>query len=96
MKKLILAAAIVAMASVGASSNEMDDAMKKIGPAYMCGPTHEFREALDTLRQSLLSAGVPATLAMYAVDGVSNYARKEFASKRETITADECVEKYHR
>ncbi|MEY9629881.1 hypothetical protein [Sinorhizobium fredii] len=95
MKKIVLAA-IAAALPVGAFANEIDDAMKRIGPAYMCGPTHEYRDALDGLKQALLNAGVPEVLAGYAVNGISNFVTEEHASKRETITAKECAEAYGR
>lgn len=95
MKKTVLAA-VAAMLPAGASANEIEDAMKRIGPAYMCGPTHEYREALDELKQALLGAGVPEMLAGYAVEGISDFVTREHAAKRETITAKECTEVYGR
>ncbi|RVI58539.1 hypothetical protein [Sinorhizobium meliloti] len=95
MKKIVLTA-IAAALPAGVFANEIDDAMKRIGPAYMCGPTHEYREALDALNKALLSAGVPDMLAQYAIAGVSGYVKKEHAKKRETITAKECSEVYGR
>jgi hypothetical protein len=95
MKKTVLAA-VAAILPTGASANEIEDAMKRIGPAYMCGPTHEYREALDELKQALLGAGVPETLAGYAIDGVSDFVTREHAAKRQTITAKECAEVYGR
>ncbi|MDW9463712.1 hypothetical protein GOA57_28145 [Sinorhizobium meliloti] len=95
MKKIVVTA-IVAALPIGAVANEIDDAMKRIGPAYMCGPTHEYRDALDGLKQALLNAGVPDMLAGYAVSGISSFVTKEHASKRETITAKECAEAYGR
>lgn len=95
MKKIVLVA-ITAALPAGAFANEIDDAMKRIGPAYMCGPTHEYRDALDGLTQALLNAGVPDVLTGYAVSGISNYVTKEHAKKREMITAKECAEVYGR
>lgn len=95
MKKIVLAA-VAAMLPLNAFANEIDEAMKRIGPAYMCGPTHEYREALDGLKRALLDAGVPEVLSGYAVSGISDYVSKEHAKKRETITAKECADVYGR
>ena len=95
MKRIVLAAVTAALPA-GAFANEIDDAMKRIGPAYMCGPPHEFRDALDRLNQALLKAGVPKMLAGYAISGLSDYVTKEHAAKRETITAKECKDVYGR
>ncbi|MNL60026.1 hypothetical protein D3C87_1838010 [compost metagenome] len=94
--KALIPVAVATIIAFDASANEIDDAMKRVGPAYMCGPTHEYRDALDGLNKALLNAGVPEILAGYAINGISSFVAKEHATKRETITAKECAEVYGR
>ena len=79
----------------GATAGPIDDAMKKIGPAYMCGPQYEYTEALAALRFELKKAGVTDILADYALAGVREAADANKAA-RDKITAAECAAKYGR
>ncbi len=72
----------------------MHQALKKVGPSYLCGATHQYRDAIEGLRMSMLEAGVPDTLAKLSVNALDAYIKKEHGEKRATITADECKNIY--
>lgn len=95
MKRTVLAA-LVAMTTFSAYANEIDDAMKRVGPAYMCGPEYEYRASLSDLKSALLDAGVPESLAVYAVTGISEWIVKEHSANRKTMTAEDCNRVYGR
>jgi hypothetical protein len=94
MKALIAAIALSAFAS-HASANAIQDALKKVGPAYMCGPHHEYLDALSALRFELVKAGLTERLADYTIEGVRKAAEAN-ADVREQLTAAECATKYGR
>lgn len=95
MRKFLAATFVIAAAGT-AQAGPIDDAMRKIGTAYMCGPTFEYNEALEALRNEMLKAGVPDVLAGYSVSGIDEFVRREHAAKRASITKEECAAKYGR
>jgi membrane-bound lytic murein transglycosylase B len=94
MKRVLLATAVLACAST-AHANGVQDAMKKIGPAYMCGANFEYTAALDNLRSELLNAGLSASMADAALVDVRKTAEAN-AEARQKITAEDCATKYGR
>lgn len=94
--RVLAGLAIAVLTASTATSGTIEDAMKRVGPAYMCGAPYEYVEALDALRDEMETAGVPATLVEYAVSGVEDFVSKEHGHKRHTVTAEECATKYGR
>lgn len=94
MVRITAAVAIFALATP-ASANAIQDALKKIGPAYMCGPHYEYREALAALRYELVKVGLTELLADHAINGVRRAAEAN-AKTRESLTAEDCAAKYGR
>ena len=89
----VLLALLVTMSA--ANAGPIDDAMKKIGPAYMCGPPYAFDDALTGLRNELRAAGLSDMLASFTIDGLRAWVEKEHAKTRAKITAAECKSKYN-
>ena len=89
--------ALLAMTGVAAASDEtpVKAAMKKIGPAYMCGANFEYVEALQTLRAELVKVGLAEFAADAAIDGVRKAAEAN-ETDRLKLTARDCAEKYGR
>lgn len=97
MLKIACALSVAFLACpLSASANEMDDAMKQIGPAYMCGAPYEYREKLNNLKAAMERAGVDPILSQFAIDGLDHYVTRQNSAKRATVTAEECLSKYHR
>lgn len=78
-----------------AFAGPIDDALKKVGPAYMCGPNYEYEAALAAVAQEMQKAGVPERLAQYAVERVRHNAEAN-AADRAKLTAADCATKYGR
>ena len=91
MKRILLIS--LAFTPTNVSANEIQEALKNVGPAYMCGPTFKYNESIETLRSRLLAAGLNDMLAEYAIAGVKSFVEKK-AEQRKTITAKDCAEKY--
>lgn len=70
-------------------------ALKKVGPAYMCGANYEYVEALDGLRRELERAGLSGFMIDAAMESVRRVAESN-ADDRLTLTADDCAKKYGR
>lgn len=82
---------LIALASTAPG---VEEAMRRLGPAYMCAPAYEYRLSLKALEHELMAIGVPDLLAGFAVSGVDDYIKREQSDKAASITAEECAEKY--
>lgn len=78
-----------------AHAGPIDDALKRVGPAYMCGPHFEYEEALDALKRELTAVGMADFMVEAAMDSVREVAEGN-AETRVKLTAAECAEKYGR
>lgn len=88
---------IVALsASTAAFAGDVEQAAKKIGPAFLCSPPYEYNRALDDYREALVKSGMPEALAADSVGSIDRFVNREHAGKRRTITAEECATKYGR
>lgn len=88
--------ALLALTSTAiADEAAIDAAMKKVGPAYMCGANFEYLDALSNLRAELVKVGLTDTMADAALDSVRKTAESN-ADARLKITAEDCATKYGR
>lgn len=91
--RVILALLAMTATSGASDGTPITAAMKKIGPAYMCGANFEYVEALGNLKAELLKVGLADFAADAAVDSVRKAAEAN-EKDRLKLTAKDCAEKY--
>lgn len=96
MRELVATLALVSSSlAAAAGENPIQNALKKIGPAYMCGANYHYVDALTNLRAELRQAGLPDFMADAAMASVRKAAEAN-SDDRLKLTAEDCAAKYGR